>query len=167
MALYESHALQKHTQSSGQRSDYHDIHVTCNSKKNNVTSSLSQHTHTHTHTHTDRENVAGLYHYPPVSGGCSSCLFFQDSSVESSEAGRGLQTADVSSTWVCRAPGLWCLSLDPGAPTAARGCSDGPQEGPGSGEMECKLNLFVFIKKWHSTNHTHYRNTRTELRSAE
>ena len=112
--------------------------------------SANTQTHTHTTTHrTNQENVAGLYHYPPLSGGCSSSLFFQDSSVESSESGRGLQTADLSSTWVSRAPGLWCLSLDPGAPTAARGCSDGPQEGlegPGSGEMECKLNLFVFMR---------------------
>ena len=136
MAFYESHALQKHTQSSGQRSDFHDIHLACNSKISNVTSSL------HTHTHP----TAGGYHYPPVSGGCSSCLFLQDSSVESSES---LQTADLCSTWVCRAPGLWCPSLDLGAPTAARGCSDGPQEGlegQGSGEMECKLNLFVFMR---------------------
>ena len=118
-------------------------------KKNNVTSSLSKHANTHTHppTHrTNQDNMDGLYHYPPVSGGCSSSLFFQDSSVESSESGRGLQTADLCSTWVSRAPGLWCLSLDPGAPTPARGCSDGPQEGPGSGEMECKLNLFVFMR---------------------
>ena len=108
---------------------------------------------------TNQDNVAGLYHYPPVSGGCSSSLFLQDSSVESSES---LQTADLCSTWVCRDPGLWCPSLEPGAPTAVRGCSVGPQEGlegPGSGEMECKLNHFVFTRHGFYDSHALQKHT--------
>ena len=80
------------SQSSVQRRDYHyTLNVQFN-KSNIVTSSLK---HTTLREQT-QDDVAGLYHYPPVSGGCSSSLFLR----------RGLQTADLSSMWVGRAPAL-------------------------------------------------------------